>query len=145
MIWLSKTEPGEYSLNDLEREGSTTWGGIRNPTALRHLRAMATGDLVLIYHTGKERAIVGFAEVVQPAAAGPSGAFSAVISFRGRFARPVTLAELKALPELARWELVRIPRLSHMPVPAEAWRHIRHLAGALSLPDATAPQGHPEN
>jgi predicted RNA-binding protein with PUA-like domain len=129
-MWLGKTEPAEYSLADLEREGETEWGGVRNALALKHMRAMQPGDLMLIYHTGNERAIVGVSEVVRAVHPGPDGEPVVGIAFRRRFARPVTLAEVKAEPALAGWELVRIARLSQMPVPPEAWAFIARRAGA---------------
>jgi predicted RNA-binding protein with PUA-like domain len=128
-IWLGKTEPAAYSVADLERDGETGWGGVRNPLALKHLRAMRPGDLMLIYHTGSERAIVGLSEIVRAAHGGPQGTPVVDIAFRSRFTRPVTLAEVKAQPALAGWELVRIARLSQMPVPPEAWDFVARQAG----------------
>src|SRR5512143_3788427 len=66
-MWLLKTEPGTYSYDDLERERRACWDGVRNPAALRNLRAMKEGDRALVYHTGEERAVVGEAEVVKAA------------------------------------------------------------------------------
>src|SRR5258708_17068924 len=61
--WLVKTEPSAYSFDDLNREGVATWDGVKNPVAMKHLRAMRPGDEVLIYHTGKEKSVVGVAQV----------------------------------------------------------------------------------
>ncbi len=131
--WLLKTEPKEYSYDDLEKAGRDVWDGVRNPTALAHLRCMRQGDRAFIYHTGSEKAVVGLAEVVSepypdPAAGGPRVVVD--VSPLGRLPRPVTLAEIKARPEFAGWELVRLPRLSVMPVSPERWQRILELAGA---------------
>src|SRR5258706_440705 len=67
--WLVKTEPSTYSFDDLKREGVATWDGVKNPVAMKHLRAMQAGDEVLVYHTGNEKSVIGVAQVV--AAGGP--------------------------------------------------------------------------
>ncbi|HEY8449285.1 MAG TPA: EVE domain-containing protein [Bacillota bacterium] len=130
--WLLKTEPGEYAYADLERVGTDRWDGVRNAVALKHLRAMRPGDLALIYHTGSERAIVGVAEIVSDPYPDPAAERWPVVDVRARrrLPRPVTLAEIKADPAFAAWELVRLPRLSVMPVPDEHWRRILAMAGA---------------
>lgn len=122
--WLVKTEPSTYSLDDLEREGTATWDGVKNPVALKHLRAMQPGDEVLIYHTGDEKAVVGVATVV--AAANPDPKIKA----KRRLPRPVTLATIKADKAFADLPLVRIGRLSAMPIPAAQYARILKLAGA---------------
>ncbi|MCG0238309.1 MAG: EVE domain-containing protein [Firmicutes bacterium] len=131
--WLLKTEPEEYSYEDLERAGRDVWDGVRNPTAQRHLRAMQPGDLAFIYHTGTERAVVGIARVATapyPDPQDPAGRFVVVdVEPAGRLPRKVTLAAIKADPAFAGWELVRLPRLSVMPVPEPLWQRILALAG----------------
>jgi predicted RNA-binding protein with PUA-like domain len=131
-FWLMKTEPDEYSYADLEKLGRDRWNGVRNFRALSHMRRMAPGDPVFIYHTGKEKAVVGVAEVLAPAYPDPAGGdnrFVVVdVAPRRRLPRPVTLREIKADPAFAAWELVRLPRLSVMPVPPEHWRRILALA-----------------
>lgn len=122
--WLVKTEPSTYSLDDLEREGTATWDGVKNPVALKHLRAMQPGDEVLIYHTGDEKAVVGVATVV--AAANPDPKIKA----KRRLPRPVTLATIKADKAFADLPLVRIGRLSAMPIPGPQYARILKLAGA---------------
>ncbi len=120
--WLFKEEPGCYSYADLERDGSTTWEGVKNALALKNLRQIKPGDQVLLYHTGKEKAVVGEMRAV----AAKDGAVT-VAPVR-RLLRPVTLAELKSQKALASWELIRISRLSVMPVSDAQWQLIEKLA-----------------
>jgi predicted RNA-binding protein with PUA-like domain len=124
LTWLVKTEPGDYSIDDLARERVTVWDGVRNPTALRHMRAMQAGDRVLIYHSGKERAVVGLGRVEQAAYSAPDGSTVVDIAYVDRLQRPVSLAVIKGEQEFAGWELVRLPRLSVMPVPDDAWSFV---------------------
>lgn len=130
--WLFKTESGEYAYGDLARAGRGVWDGVRNPRALANLRRTAPGDHVFIYHTGKDRAVVGLAETISPPYPDPKAEdprFVVVdIAPRGALPRPVTLAEIKADPRFARWELVRLPRLSVMPVPEEIWGAVLEIA-----------------
>lgn len=130
--WLMKTEPEEFNYADLERLGRDRWNGVRNFQAIAHMRAMVAGDLVLIYHTGKEKAAVGVAEVVAPAYPDPASAddrFTVVdVAPRYPLPKPVTLQEIKADPAFAGWELVRLPRLSVMPVPPGHWQRIMTMA-----------------
>lgn len=129
--WLVKTEPEDYSYDDLERDGRGVWDGVRNATALLHLRRFARGDEVLIYHTGRERRIVGLARVARgpytdPATGDPRHAVVDLVPVR-RLAGAVPLATIKADPAAAGWDLVRISRLSVMPVPDDLWRRILDL------------------
>jgi predicted RNA-binding protein with PUA-like domain len=133
--WLFKTEPSSYSFDDLERDGHTTWDGVANALARKHLRAVKRGDRVAIYHTGDEKAVVGIAEAVSdaypdPKTRGDTGAVVVDVASTQRLPRPVTLAELKARPSLAAFPLVRLPRLSVMPVSAAEWKEIQRLAKA---------------
>ena len=127
-MWLLKTEPGEYSYDDLERERRGRWDGVTNPVALRNLRAMKAGDRVLVYHTGDEKAAVGLAEVVGEAYPDPKAKAERLVVVdvepRGRLARPVTLAEMKAMAEFAESPLVRQGRLSVVPLTAPQWRAV---------------------
>lgn len=136
--WLCKTEPETYGYDDLERAGTDVWDGVRNPTALKHMRAMRPGDQVLIYHSGRSRAVVGVAEVVSPPRPDPAAGDDriVVVDFRAlrRLPRPVTLDEIRARPEFAGWELLRIPRLSVMPVSEERWRLLLAMAGDAGAP-----------
>jgi predicted RNA-binding protein with PUA-like domain len=131
--WLLKTEPGDYSYDDLVEEGRAVWDGVRNPVAQKHMRAVEPSDEVLVYHTGKERAVVGIARVETPAYPDPAGKADLVvfeISALESLQRPVTLAEIKASREFDDWELVRLPRLSVMPVPKQAWSRIIKMSRA---------------
>lgn len=118
--WLFKQEPGDYSYDDLERDGQTAWDGVSNALALRHLNAVKPGDEVLLYHTGAEKAVVGIMTV--------SGTDPVVVKPVRRLANPVPLAAIKADAAFAEWELVRISRLSVMPVPAALWKKILSMA-----------------
>jgi predicted RNA-binding protein with PUA-like domain len=119
--FLAKTEPGTYSLDDLERDGKTTWDGVTNPQAVRAIREMRPGDRVLIYHSGGTSAIVGTATVKSEPRDDPKNPKSAVVDleFRSRLAKPCTLAEIKAAGAFKDWALVRQGRLSTMAVPLE--------------------------
>ncbi len=129
--WLFKEEPGCYSFVDLERDGSATWDGVTNALAQKHLRAMKKGDTAFYYHTGKEKAVVGVVEVSAdpvPDPNDPDGKRVVVtVTPLRRLKNPVTLAAIKADEAFADWELVRIGRLSVMPVPAAIWKKIEAL------------------
>jgi predicted RNA-binding protein with PUA-like domain len=120
--WLVKTEPSTYSFDDLQRDGTTTWDGVKNPVAMKHLRAMQPGDDVLFYHTGTEKAIVGLATVA--AADDPPK-----LKSKRRLSRPVTLAEVKKDKAFADMALVRIGRLSVMPVAPAQYQRLLTLGG----------------
>ena len=130
--WLLKTEPGTYSWDDLVRDRKTTWDGISNATALIHLRSMKKGDLALVYHTGDEKAVVGIAQIASPprpdAKSDNEKAVVVDIKPRKKLARPVALAQIKADTAFAGWDLLRIGRLSVVPVPARMWKRIEALA-----------------
>lgn len=126
--WLLKTEPSTYSFDDLVRDERTTWDGVSNPVALKHLRAMRKGDQAFVYHTGVEKAIVGLARIASDPFPDPKldEASRVVIDLEpGRALRkPVTLAAVKADRRFADFALVRISRLSVMPVSPDQWKHI---------------------
>ena len=130
--WLFKTEPSTYSWADLERDRRTAWDGVKNALALKHLAAVATGDEVLLYHTGDEKAAVGIAKVVRGAYPDPKqkDARFVVVDLQPvkALARPVALGEMRANRELAGFDLLRLPRLSVMPVSAEQWAAIMEMA-----------------
>jgi len=123
MPWLFKTEPSDYSFEDLVRDGRTRWEGVRNPTALKHLRGVRTGDAVMIYHTGNVKAVVGLAQAVTDA---KNDAVD--IAPDRPLARPVTLAEIRKNPKLKTLDLVRITRLSVMPVSAPHWTELLRMS-----------------
>jgi predicted RNA-binding protein with PUA-like domain len=123
--FLAKSEPGTYSIEDLERDGATVWDGVTNPQALRAIRQMKPGDTVFIYHSGKETAVVGVAKVTGEPRPDPKNPKSVVVdlSYTGRVSPPVTLAQIKESGKFNDWELVRQSRLSTMvaPQPFVAW------------------------
>ena len=124
--WVVKTEPSTYSYDDLAREGTTVWDGVKNPVAIKHLRAMQPGDDVLIYHTGDEKAIVGLAKVVAQDQKLGLPKLKAVRPVP----RPVTLAEIKADRTFADLALVRMGRLSVLPVPPPQFQKLLKMSGA---------------
>ncbi len=128
MNWLVKEEPSNYSFATLVRDGRTLWSGVRNPLAQKHLKSMAKGDRVFFYHTGPERAIVGIARVADAPAPDPADRsgklWAAVIEPVKALARPVTLAAVKADPFFADFALVRMGRLSVVPVTDAQWTRI---------------------
>jgi len=130
--WLLKTEPSTYSFAQLQRDARTVWDGVKNPLALKNLSQMKRGDAVLIYHTGNEKAVVGTATVLGTAYLDPKRQDPRLLvidlAASTPLARPVTLAEIKAHAKFKGWELVRLPRLSVMPVSAEQWAEIERLA-----------------
>ena len=130
--WLLKTEPGTYSISDLERDRTTTWEGISNPQAVKYLRQMAANDVCLIYHTGNERAVVGMATVARTAypdpATGDADQPVVDIRFKKRLLRPVPLASLKSYVAFKDSPLVRQGRLSVVPLTELQWNAIVALA-----------------
>jgi len=131
-IWLFKTEPGDYSYADLERDGHTVWDGVGNNWALKNLRQVKAGDRALIYHTGKDKAVMGEAKVVSapyadPELDDPRRVVVDVEPVRA-WSRPVTLAEVKADPVFADFALVRFSRLSVMPVESKICKRLEKMA-----------------
>jgi predicted RNA-binding protein with PUA-like domain len=124
--WLLKTEPADYSFADLEGDGRAVWDGVANKSALKHMRSMRRGDEAIVYHTGDERQAVGLARVTSDPYPDPTAGDPRMMVFDlapvRRLTRPVTLAEVKADPAFAGFDLVRQPRLSVMPVPPALWR-----------------------
>lgn len=125
-FWLLKSEPGTYAFPDLIREGRTCWDGISAPAALIHLRAMRRGDEALIYHSGDERAIVGIARAAgdpypDPKLLDPRRVVIDLAPVRA-LREPIPLSRIKADTRFADFGLVRISRLSVMPVSAAQWR-----------------------
>jgi predicted RNA-binding protein with PUA-like domain len=130
--WLLKTEPDSYSYSDLERDGAAVWDGVTNNAALANIRKIRSGDDVLVYHTGKEKAVVGRARVTSDPYPDPKRKDPKLVVFDlapdRPLPRPVTLAEIKADDAFADWQLVRLPRLSVMEVPAKLERRILTMA-----------------
>ena len=128
MNWLFKEEPSNYSYDDLARDGRTSWTGVRNPVAQKHLRAVGKGDRIFFYHTGDEKAVVGIAKAAAAAYADPAdetGKLYAVDVLPVRkLKQPVTLAAVKADKYFASFALTRVPRLSVMPVTDDEWDRI---------------------
>ncbi len=123
--WLFKTEPGEYSYDELEREKKAVWDGVANNLALKNLREVRLGDQILIYHSGEERSIVGIAEAITDAYPDPQENDEKLVVVnlkpKRRFSAPLTLAEIREIDELKDFDLVRLPRLSVMPIRPEQW------------------------
>ena len=128
--WLMKSEPGSYSWQDLVRDGSTEWDGVRNNAARLHLKAMKRGDEAFFYHSMDERSVIGVMRIVREAAPDPKDAdwVSVKVEPVRELARPVTLKEIKAEPKLAKMELIRQSRLSVAPVREEEWDEVLKLA-----------------
>ena len=132
MNWLFKEEPTHYSYDDLARDGKTSWTGVRNPVAQKHLRAVEKGDRIFFYHTGNEKAVVGVAKAAARSYADPAdktGKLYAVdVVPVKKLDRPVTLAAIKADKFFASFVLTRVPRLSVMPVTDEQWERIEAMS-----------------
>jgi predicted RNA-binding protein with PUA-like domain len=131
MKWLMKEEPTHYGFEDLVRDGRTSWTGVRNPLAQRHLRSIRKGDEILYYHTGDEKAVVGVAKAVSepyPDPADQTGSLYAIdVAPVRKLKTPITLAAVKADRSFADFPLVRIPRLSVMPVSEAEWERMQAL------------------
>ena len=129
--WLAKQEPSGprgYNFSKLEKEKKTVWDGVHNNLALKHIRNMKKGDLVFFYHTGEERQIVGIMSVTSDPFPNPeeeNERFVVVnVKFTKLFKTPVTLDSIKKQKKFKKWELLRISRLSVMPVPKIIWDDI---------------------
>jgi predicted RNA-binding protein with PUA-like domain len=133
MNWLFKEEPTHYSYDNLVRDGKTSWTGVKNSLAQKHLRQVRKGDRILYYHTGDEKSVVAIAKAVTDAYADPkdkSFRLAAVdIAPVRKLPRPVTLAAIKAEAFFKDFPLVRISRLSVMPVSDAEWSQIEKMAG----------------
>ena len=129
--WLMKSEPESYSWRDLVRDGGTEWDGVRNNAARLHLRAMKPGDEAFFYHSMSDKAVVGIMRITREAQPDPKDAnwVSVRVEPVKPLARPVTLAEIKTEPRLAKMELIRQSRLSVAPVRDDEWAVVLELAG----------------
>jgi predicted RNA-binding protein with PUA-like domain len=133
MNWLFKEEPSSYSFDALMKDTRTVWSGVKNPLAQKHLRSVKRGDRIFYYHTGDEKAVVGIAKALGDAYPDPNdktGKPSVVdVGAVKKLPRPVTLAEIKADPAFTTFPLVRISRLSVMPVTDQEWQRIENMSG----------------
>jgi predicted RNA-binding protein with PUA-like domain len=131
--WLFKTEPSAYSFQQLVQDKRTVWDGVKNNLALKNLKGIKKGDPILIYHTGDEKAAVGTARALSDAYPDPAKndpkLLVVQIEAGKALPRAVTLAEIKANAKLKSFDLVRLPRLSIMPVSDEQWKIIEETAG----------------
>jgi predicted RNA-binding protein with PUA-like domain len=125
MNWLFKEEPTHYSYDSLVKDKRTIWSGVKNPLAQKHLRSIKKGDRIFYYHTGDEKSVVGIAKALSDAYADPkdkSGKQSVVdVAPVKKLPQPVTLASIKADAAFNTFPLVRISRLSVMPVSDDEW------------------------
>lgn len=130
--WILKTEPSTYSFADLQKAKTAVWDGVKNPLALKHLRAMQVGDEALIYHSGGEKAAVGTARVTKAAYPDPKQSDEQLVVVELRAGEPlpvpVTLSVIKGDPAFKDLALVRMPRLSVVPATAAQWKRLLLLA-----------------
>jgi predicted RNA-binding protein with PUA-like domain len=131
MHWLFKEEPSHYSFDQLKKDGGTVWSGVKNPLAQKHLGSVRKGDRIFYYHTGNEKAIVGIARAAADAyRENGDGAFVVEVKPVERLPHPVTLADIKASGRFASFPLVRLPRLSVMPVSDQEWKALEEMASS---------------
>ncbi len=143
MNWLFKEEPTHYSFDMLAKDKKAVWSGVKNPLAQKHLRAVKKGDGIFYYHTGDEKSVVGIAKALGDAYADPADktgrAHVVDVAPAKKLTRPVTLAEIKADKAFADFPLVRISRLSVMPVTDAEWNRIEMLAAKPGQPRPPVP------
>jgi len=142
MNWLFKEEPSNYSFDSLMADKRTIWSGVKNPLAQKHLHSVRRGDRIFYYHTGNEKAVVGIARALGDAYPDPADKTGkqAVVDIGPvqKLQQPVTLAAIKADPSFRTFPLVRIARLSVMPVTDAEWSRIEGMAGASSAKRSAA-------
>ena len=126
--WLVKQEPKSYNFSNLKKDKKTVWDGVHNNLALKHINNMKKGDLILFYHSGDEKQVVGIMQVSSKPYSNPEETnerFVVVdVKYKKELQNPVTLSEMKEQKKFKNWELLRISRLSVMPVPKEIWNSI---------------------
>jgi predicted RNA-binding protein with PUA-like domain len=136
MNWLFKEEPSNYSFDALVKDRSTVWSGVKNPVAQRNLHAVKKNDRIFYYHTGDEKSVVGIAKALgdaYPDPNDPSGKAAVVdVGSVKKLPRPVTLKEIKADPFFKTFALVRISRLSVMPVTDAEWKRIENMSAGTA-------------
>ena len=132
--WLMKSEPESYGWDDLVRDGGTEWDGVRNNAARLHLKAMKPGDEAFFYHSMSDKAVVGIMRVTRGAEPDPKAPEWVRVRVEPvrKLERPVTLAEIKAEPSLAKMELIRQSRLSVAPVREDEWAKVVAMAAAAN-------------
>jgi predicted RNA-binding protein with PUA-like domain len=132
MNWLFKEEPSSYSFEEFTRDRGTTWSGVKNPLAQKHLRSVKKGDNIFYYHTGNQKAVVGVARAASDPYPDPKDktgkAVVVDVTPVRALSRPVTLAEIKTSKAFAQFSLTRLPRLSVMPVSDSEWKLIEEMA-----------------
>jgi predicted RNA-binding protein with PUA-like domain len=135
-LWLFKEEPEHYSFEDLERDGQTIWNGVSNNMALKNLRQVRKGDRVLFYATGKLKAVMGEMEVVDGSRPDTESdnprAVVVTVKAGKRLSAAVPLERIKKDKQLADWDLVRLPRLSVVPVNRAQWKRILDMGQGLT-------------
>ena len=124
--WLMKSEPESYSWDDLVRDGATEWDGVRNNAARLHLKAMKPGDDAFFYHSMSDKAVVGIMKITRAAEPDPKAPDWVRVRVEPlrKLGHPVTLADIKAEPSLAKMELIRQSRLSVAPVRDQEWAQV---------------------
>ena len=129
--WILKTDADVYPFDQLERERKTVWDGVSNAVALKHIRSMAPGDPLLIYHSGQGKELVGLARVTSAPYQDPKDPKLAVVDIEvgRRLPKTVSLASVKADPFFSDLGLVRMPRLSVIPVPEPQWEKLLAMGG----------------
>lgn len=128
--WLFKEEPGNYAFDRLLEDGSAVWSGVRNNWAQKNLRAASEGDEVLYYHTGRERRVVGVARITTDPYPDPNDQGLVVVDVEPvrRLDHPVTLAQIKQEECFADSPLVKMGRLSVVPITAAQFKRVQQLA-----------------
>ena len=145
--WLCKQEPTSYSLAHLERERSTAWDGVHNAVALKHLRSMRPGDLAFFYESGEVRSIVGVMRVLSDPRQDPKDPTSFVVDmeFVRRLNHPIPLKVVKEDPKFKGFDLVRLSRLSVMPVSQDVWKALLELERSHPTRTSGATKSRPPN
>ncbi len=132
MFYLLKTEPSEYSYEDLLRDGITRWDGVKNPLAQKYISLMKVGDLCFIYHTGNIKAVVGLAKVISEPYKDDNNLWVVDLEPAGLLKKPVSLKVLRTEPLFKDSPLLRMPRLSVVPLNKEQSERIMELSEAFN-------------
>jgi predicted RNA-binding protein with PUA-like domain len=131
--WILKTDADSYPFEQLERERRAVWDGVTNALALKHIRSMASGDMALIYHSNVGKELVGLAHITSAPYPDPKSKDPKLVvvdlEADRRLPQPVPLSAIKADPRFADLGLVRISRLSVIPVPPAQWKMLLNMGG----------------